>query len=440
MGYENENRAAVVDYIASGAKPERLGKLGLEVEHHVLFYDGSQVAYASHGRPVGVRDVLEHLATWYPAREHNAKHDLLGLSGIDGTVTLEPAAQLEISVAPHELVRHVDAAYQRFRTRTDAYLAARGATLVTAGYHPVRKAQELELIPKQRYGHMDDYFASIGSHGDRMMRASTSTQVSIDYADEADAVRKMRVAAALAPILAAIADNTPTYDGRPNPIPIRRLQMWREVDNTRCGTPPHLFEAGYGFGTYVDWLFATPPIFVPLTSSNGTVTTRPAYTTPARNVYAAAPMSRADVEHLLSMFWPDVRLKRFVEIRPADGLPVHVIAGYVALIKGIFYAESSLAAIEKALGVAPGASSTRDAWPIGEGDVTAAIRRIQEEGFAARPYSGRTLREWEGLLFRLAREALPEDERAYIDQLVDFAADKPWWGVRHGSLVGSSTV
>ncbi len=430
MGYESENRAAVVDYIASGAKRGRLGMLGLEVEHHVLFYDGSQVAYAAHDKPVGVQNVLEHLATWYPQRDYNAKHDLLGLSGEDGTVTLEPAAQLEISVAPHELVRHVDAAYQRFRMRTDAYLTVRGAALVTAGYHPVHRAQELELIPKQRYGYMDDYFASIGSHGDRMMRASTSTQVSIDYANEADAVRKMRVAAALAPILAAIADNTPVFESRPNLVPIRRLQMWREVDNARCGTPPHLFEAGYGFGTYAEWLFATSPIFVPRRTSDGATTTYPAYTTPARNVYADAPMSRADVEHLLSMFWPDVRLKRFVEIRPADGLPVHVIAGYVALIKGIFYAETSLAAIEETLGVGPDACATRGTWPIDERDVAKGISSIQKAGFAARLYAGLTLREWEDLLFRLAREALPEDERAYIDQLAAFAADKPWWSVR----------
>ena len=429
MGYESENRSAVIDYIASGAKQGHLGMLGLEVEHHVLFYDGSQVAYAAHDKPVGVRNVLEPLATWYPHREYNARHELLGLSGEDGTVTLEPAAQLEISVAPHELVRHVDAAYQRFRERTDAYLTVRGAMLATAGYHPVYKAQELELIPKQRYGYMDDYFASIGSHGDRMMRASTSTQVSIDYSNEADAVRKMRVAAVLAPILAAIADNTPVFESRPNLVPIRRLQMWREVDNARCGTPPHLFEANYGYGTYVDWLFDTSPVFVPRHAADGSVTTHPAYTTPAREVYAAAPMSREDVEHLLSMFWPDVRLKKFVEVRPADGLPAHVISGYVALIKGLFYAEPSLVAIEETLGVNPDVAATHGAWPISEGDVAQAISDIQTMGFEARLYAGRTLREWEDLLFRLAREALPEDERAYLDPLVGFAADKPWWHV-----------
>ena len=429
MGYERENRIAVIDYIASGAKHGRPGMLGLEVEHHVLFYDGSQVTYAAHENPVGVQNVLEHLSTWYPHRDYNARHELLGLSGEDGTVTLEPAAQLEISVSPHELVRHVDAAYQRFRLRTDAYLTVRGATLVTAGYHPVRKAQELELIPKQRYGHMDDYFASIGSHGDRMMRASTSTQVSIDYANEADAVRKMRIAAAMAPVLAAIADNTPVFESHPNMVPVRRLQMWREVDNARCGTPPHLFEADYGYGRYVDWLFDTSPIFVPRRTADGSVATHPAYTTPARDVYANAPMAREDVEHLLSMFWPDVRLKKFVEIRPADGLPAHVIAGYVALIKGLFYAESSLAAIEETLGVDSDAASTRAAWPIDACDVTTAISAIQELGLAARLYAGLTLCEWEDLLFGLAREALPEDERAYLDPLEEFAADKPWWNV-----------
>ena len=431
MGFERENERAVADYLATGAHGSDVGRLGLEVEHHVLFGNGTQVAYEEHQNRVGVKDVLEYLATWYPQREYNAEGDLIGLAGPDGTVTLEPAAQLEFSVAPYGRVAHIERAYMHFRERVATCLAPFGASLVCAGYNPKLRAQELELIPKRRYGYMNDYFAHIGSYGDRMMRGSASTQVSVDFADEADAVRKMRISAALAPILAAIADDCPVFEGQPNHVPIRRLQLWREVDSVRCGTPPRLFEDGFGFSTYVDWLFSTSPIFVTRRAAGDVdgPTMRAAYQKAAREVYADAPMDPADVEHLLSMFWPDVRLKRFVEVRPADCMPSGAVLGYVALIKGLFYSEESLSAIERELGVSPAVAQTRGAWPMSSSDVEHAIGAVQAKGFAVQLYGGRTLCEWESLLFTLARASLDAEERTYLPPLEDFAQDKPWWVV-----------
>lgn len=208
---------------------------------------------------------------------------------------------------------------------------------------------------------MNAYFAHINSDGDRMMRASSSTQVSVDYASEADAVRKMRVAAALSPILAAIADNTQVFEAEENHVPIRRLQLWREVDNQRCGTVPGIFDESFGFDTYADWLLRTSPIFVtrPAADNPGGERLRPFFDTPASEVYADAPMRHDDVEHIISMFWPDVRLKRFVEIRPADSLPEECVLGYTALIKGLFYSDASLDAVEEALGVGQEAAASR---------------------------------------------------------------------------------
>ncbi len=128
------------------------------------------------------------------------------------------------------------------------------------------------------------------------------------------------------------------------------------------------------------------------------------------------------------MFWPDVRLKLFVEIRPADSLPEDCILGYAALIKGLFYSEASLQAIEKTLGVSPDAAKTRGAWPLSEVDVEDGIVQIQTHGRDGLVY-GKTLQAWEDHLFSLARAALDDEERLYLEPLEAFASTKPWWKV-----------
>jgi len=137
-------------------------------------------------------------------------------------------------------------------------------------------------------------------------------------------------------------------------------------------------------------------------------------------MYADAPMREHDVEHLMSMFWPDVRLKHFVEIRPADSMPTELALGYTALIKGLFYSNRVLAVVEKMIGV-----SEDGTWPITEQSVEDAIVAIQRDGLAADVY-GLSLGEWTDLLFSLAAAALPREERHYLAPLREFAASKPW--------------
>ncbi len=426
-----KNRRRLILYFDSGVKAQDdCKRLGVEVEHLVVTDDGEPVPYASGNDAVGIREVLEHLTTWYPQRTSNTHGDLLGLLGEEGSVTLEPAAQLELSAVPYEHIADIRLAYEHFASRVNGFLAPHGAHLLNRGYHPTKLAQQLTLIPKLRYDYMDSYFEYIGSHGDRMMRASASTQVSVDYYSEEDAVRKMRVASALSPVLAAIADNTPVYEGETNHVPIRRLQLWREVDLRRCGTVPGVFEDGFGFERYVDWLLSTSPIFVtrPKAGNPNGPATRPFFEEPASEAYADAPMESADVEHLISMFWPDVRLKRFVEIRPADSLPQAQMLGYAALVKGIFYCEESLAAIENVLGVSETAYASRGGWPINARDVDDAIAQVQGRGLFGEVY-GMSLLAWEHLLFSLARHALGRDEAAYLVPLEEFAVQKPWWDV-----------
>lgn len=420
-----ENRQRIIEYYERGMKPKKdCTHLGVEVEHFVLGPNDEPVCYEPHAGLPGVVDVLDHLRTYYPREGVSAEGAVIALGGEEGSVTLEPAAQLELSCAPYERIADIERAFGHFYQHVNEFLEPHGCHLAELGYHPSRKALDLPLIPKRRYEFMNDYFAHVHTHGERMMRTSASTQVSVDYWSEADAVRKMRVAAALAPVLAAIMDNTLVFEAEPNHTPIRRLQLWREVDNRRCCTPRGLFDDGYGFAAYADWLLDTPPIFVDRPAANDPEgpAMRAFFDEPAAEAYGDAPMSRHDIEHLISMFWPDVRLKNFVEIRPADCVPLPQVLGYAALVRGIFYSETSLAAIEEAIGVHDGH------WPLSADDVNAALRNIQTSGFAGEVY-GRPLLAWENSLFALAREALDADERHYLDPLAAFAREKPWWSV-----------
>ena len=410
--FRRANRQAVVDYLREGCKGGDMGLVGVEVEHFLLDEDGERVPYAEkHGR-LGVKDVLEALSEFYPQVSRTPDGDIMGCARAAAAITVEPAAQLEISLSPLSNVAAVEQEYRNFLFRLGQVLEPAGYSVEALGYSPVRgqKAAELDLIPKARYRLMDAYFAQLpGMHAERMMRGSCGLQVSVDFADEADAVRKLRLAAALAPVLAGIADNAPVYEGEPNSAPIRHLALWREVDPARCGVPAGLFDdADFGFERYADWLFSVPPIF---TTHDGTVQETGAQ--PAADAYAGVQMDRADVEHLLSMFWPDARLKRYVEIRPADALPLEPAMGYVALVKGLFYGPGNLDLLEGALGYGVDGSC-----PLSDAEVLAATDAVARDGDAARIY-GRSVIDWIDYLFTLSSQGL-STELPYLDALRDF--------------------
>lgn len=416
MSYEEQNREAFISYFRRGAKGSQIAcALGVEVEHfvvdsrtlHAVPYEGREGA-------IGVCDVLAHLAAFYDQKTLGSTGEILGLSSDAASITLEPAAQIEISIAPYESIGEIVRIYQEFRSYIDPFLAQHGYQLVTQGYHPRERAADLTLIPKERYHLMDEYFSVLHTHGERMMRASASTQVSVDFSDEADAVRKMRITQAIAPFLAAITDTVSCFEGKSPVKPLERLNLWRDVDNARCGSVPGLFDEGYGFAAYADWLLQTCPIFVTRPAAhdpNGT-SVRSVFGQSAEQAYADAPMTDRDIAHVISMFWPDVRLKTFVEIRPADSLPLPLVAGYAALIKGLYYSESSLATLEEALGVVDGV------WSLHDGSTDEAIRAIRQDGQQALVY-GRTLAEWENLLLETADKALASVDCAFLAPLAD---------------------
>ena len=431
------NIAAICGYIAAGCKAGP-GRLGIELEQHIVRDDLSAVAYDD---VFGSRWILEQFMRAREGGFQNATYTpegaLIGAARAGATLTLEPAAQLELSAGPYDDLGTSLAELERYQAQLDALLGAVGERALPLGYHPSARATDLKLIPKVRYDFMNRYLGAVSPYGPCMMRGSASTQVSIDFADEADCTRKMRLAGFCVPLLSLISDNSPVFEGAPRTHQLVRTQIWRHLDPARSGIAP-----SSSWRAYAEWILSVPAIVAPgeVTAGRsachiGDVTSRTTccHLTPeaARaaasphvtaetgwhydertfgDIYADEPMTEADVEHALSMVFPDVRLKRYLEIRPGDALPPAHAVAYAALVKGLFYSELSLAAMEELF-----AGLTCE-------DIEAAKTALMAEGYAAEVY-GRPVEDLVDALFGLACTALG-DEARFLEPLETLAAQR----------------
>lgn len=316
-------RNTIAEYIKSGEKAS--DAVGIELEHFITDKKtGENVPYSGDN---GVGAVLSNLASGFD-EEIRSEVFLIGLANSDYTLTLEPAAQLEISIRPVSKISDAERIYGDFLNKVTPVLDIFGYELTTAGYRRGCRAEELELIPKSRYRFMDKYFEKTGKYGKNMMRATASTQISIDYTNEADCALKFRVANILSPLFAYICDNSCVFENAPYDGKMLRTHIWRNVDNERCGIVPCAMDLTYE--KYAEYILNRAAILIMRDKI-------PVYTgsKKVRDIYHNG-MTEAEAEHLLSMFFPDVRLKKYIEIRPADSMPIKKALAYAALIKGIF--------------------------------------------------------------------------------------------------------
>ena len=179
-----------------------------------------------------------------------------------------------------------------------------------------------------------------------MMRATASTQVAVDYYDEEDFVLKYRLACALVPIFSLLTENCPIYEGRKSERYLTRSYVWQDVDSKRCLIPDCTYSKEFGFDAYAEELYGKPPILI----KEGSTTIYTEKKT-IREVYCDRELTGAEIEHLLSMFFPDIRLKQYLEIRPGDSLPLELTLSYVALVREIFYNKMILESLSAYLNV-----------------------------------------------------------------------------------------
>ena len=321
------NIDAIVAYFESGITPAgTAGELGIELEHTLVHDDMSPVAYSG---PYGVEWLLGQLEAEFPRTTRDPEGDLLGVARPGEAVTIEPAAQVELSAGPFASLEDARATFERFERTLDDVLAPHSERALTVGYHPSAKALDLELIPKRRYKFMNLYLGEKGPFGPRMMRGSASTQVSIDYWSTADCLRKLRLAFALVPLFSLVCDNAPVFEGAPRTHELVRTEIWRYCDPDRCGLVPGVMDPGFDLRRYAEYLLDTPAILIPCRKEQWCYSERT-----FGEIYAERTMTRAEVEHAVSMFFNDVRLKTYIEIRPADAMPVPYVVAYAVLPRG----------------------------------------------------------------------------------------------------------
>lgn len=320
----------IAEYIQSGETPQT-GRVGVEVEHFLLDHVSGHPLTASQ-----VEDMLEMLRTDYDQAFYEDGR-LIALQDAHTLITLEPGSQFEVSFLYTRDMDQLRAWYDQAMAPVMKLVETQGADVVWSGGLPTVPADEVRRIDKHRYEYMEAWFARTGNRGREMMKATASVHVSIDYADEADFVRKVRAANILHPLLAFLMSNTPDYAGQDNPDILLRDSIWSDTDPARTGIPDGLFDEGFGYQGYADWLEQIPVI---LMVDGETYVPEPDLT--VGQTGEKYGWNKAHIQHLLSMAFPDVRVKNFIEIRSADSVKPPYITAYAALIRALFYSRETV--------------------------------------------------------------------------------------------------
>ncbi|HKK36425.1 MAG TPA: glutamate--cysteine ligase [Paracoccaceae bacterium] len=374
-----ESREQLAQYLASGCKPESEWRIG--TEHEKFGFDLATLKPLPYDGPCSIRAMLEGLRDrfgWAPVEE--AGH-LIGLVKDGANVSLEPGGQLELSGAPLETIHQTcDEANEHLREVREVAEAI-GAGFMGLGAAPEWRHEEMPMMPKGRYRLMTRYMNEIGPWGVQMMYRTCTIQVNLDFSSEADMVKKLRVALALQPVATALFANSPFFEGRPTGGRSWRSKVWQGLDDDRTGMLPFVFEEGFGFERWVDYALDVPMYFV---YRDGTYVDALGQSfrdfmegrLPA--LPGETPTLSDFADHLTTIF-PEARIKKFIEMRGADGGPWRRICALPALWVGLVYDQVALdAAWELA----------RD-WTAEERE---ALRRdAAERGLAAAAPGGRTM-------------------------------------------------
>jgi len=398
-GAEITSRRQLVEYLESGAKPPERWRIG--TEHEKFVFRRSDLRRAPYEGPDGIRALLEGLQQrfgWQPVLENG---NLIALTDGKASVTLEPGGQFELSGAPletlHQTCGEVGEHLRQVREVADALKIG----LIGLGFDPKWRREDVPWMPKGRYAVMRRYMPTRGKLGLDMMLRTCTVQVNLDFASEADMVRKFRVGLALQPVAVALFANSPFVEGRPTGFKSFRSHVWTDTDPDRCGMLPFVFEEGFGFERYVDYMLGVPMYFVYRDGKYIDVAGQSFRDFMARKLPGypgELPRINDWTDHLTTAF-PEVRLKKILEMRGADGGPWARLCALPALWVGLLYDQ----------GVLDQACEMIKDWTAGEREqMRADAPRL---GLAAE-FRGRPLAALAREVVALAREGLRRRQRA----------------------------
>ena len=337
-----ENPEQMVEYLASGCKPKSDWRIG--TEHEKFGYCKDTLKPLPYSGERSILTVLEGLRDeygWSPILEAG---NLIGLSKNGANVSLEPGGQLELSGAPletiHETCDEVNTHLREVRSVADRV----GVGFIGLGAAPTWHHEDMPVMPKGRYKLMTDYMDRVGSMGKSMMYRTCTVQVNLDFASEADMVQKMRVALALQPVATALFANSPFFEGKLNGHQSWRSRIWRDLDADRTGMLPFVFENGFGFEAWVDYALDVPMYFV-YRDGKYLNALGQSFRDFLKGQLPALPGQIPTLgdwaDHLTTIF-PEARVKKFIEMRGADGGPWRRLCALPAFWVGLCYDQTSL--------------------------------------------------------------------------------------------------
>lgn len=335
------DRADLVSYFEGGSKPIVDWRIG--TEHEKFAYRRKDFRPLPYGGEIGIHAILDRLQRfgWAPIFE---RENIIALTLDRQAVTLEPSGAIELSGAPVENVHQTCHEVNTHLAQVKEIGAELDIGFLGLGYHPKWRHDDMPLMPKGRYGIMSRYMPTRGSLGLDMMLRTCTVQVNLDYASEADMVKKLQVALRLQPIATALFANSPFKEGKPSGFLSYRSHVWTDTDPDRTGFLPFAFEDGMGFERYTDYLLDVPMYFVHRGEEYVDVagcSFRDFMNGKLEKLPGERPTLQDWEDHVSTAF-PEVRLKRFLELRGADGGPWGRLCALPALWVGLLYEISAL--------------------------------------------------------------------------------------------------
>ncbi len=431
----------LAEYFASGAKPPAEWTIG--TEHEAFGFGLTGFAPPTYEQKGGIADLLAAIQAaegLTPILDHG---NTIGLKGHGGaSLSLEPGGQFELSGAMLPDLHATKAELDGHIARLHAITPGLGLGFAPLGFHPFATRADMPFMPKGRYKIMREYMPKVGTRGLDMMLRTCTVQVNLDFCSEANMVAKMRAASALQPLATALFANSPFYEGKPNGLLSNRAQVWTDTDNARSGIPAVVFEPGFGFEAYANWLLDVPMYFVYrdgefIDAAGASFRDFMAGKLPALPGVHATLGDFAD--HCTTAF-PDARLKKYIETRGADSGRPDMMLAQSAFWTGIFYDPAALAAAEALV------------RGLSYADILALRAAVPVSGINTKFGAG-TLRDLArdaveiargGLKNRARKNAAGEDEQSYLAPLAEIAAGAPtqaehWLERYHGAWNGDVT-
>jgi glutamate--cysteine ligase len=413
-----ENFAQLAEHLESGGKPKAQWRIG--TEHEKFPFHRADHSPVTHEGANGIGAILKGLSETYGWRAEREGDAIIALSQDGASITLEPAGQLELSGAPLEEIHQTCAEVGTHLRQLRDVAGAQGVHFLGLGFSPKWSLADTPMMPKPRYKIMRAYMPKVGRLGHQMMFRSCTVQANLDFANEADMVKKFRVGLALQPIATALFANSPFAEGRLNGYLSYRSHIWTDTDPDRTGMLPFVFEDGFGFERYVDYALDVPMYFIKRDGKYVDMSGKSFRKFMAGKLEDMPGMrpTMKDWEDHLTTISPEVRLKTYLEMRGAGAGPSGRLCALPAFWAGIFYCDAALEA----------AWSLVRAWSAE--DREALRRAVPTLGLRA-PIKGVTAREIARAALAISRQGLKEraklnaqgdDETIFLTELDDIAA------------------